>query len=47
MLFISVGDDEEPIIPLPFYNPHHHKCPECGHEMKGELIDTNLLSITD
>lgn len=45
--FIGIGDDEEPIIRLPFYDPHCRKCPECGHEMKEELIDTNFSSIPD
>jgi hypothetical protein len=45
--FFGVGADEEPIIRLPFYNPHRRKCPDCGHEMVGELIDTSWPSVAD
>ena len=45
--FFGVGEDEEPIIRLPFYNPHRRKCPDCGDEMVGEHIDTNSPCIAD
>jgi rubredoxin len=45
--FFGVGEDEEPIIRLSFYNPHRRKCPECSHQMVGERIGTDCPSITD
>jgi predicted RNA-binding Zn-ribbon protein involved in translation (DUF1610 family) len=45
--FFGVGDEEEPIIRLSFYNPHRRKCPNCGREMVGEYIETGSSSITD
>ena len=34
-----IRDEEEPILPLPFFNPHRFRCPGCDTEMKGELYD--------
>ena len=31
--------EEEPIISVPFYNPHRSNCPDCGREAKGDLRD--------
>ena len=45
--FIGVGEEEEPIIRLPFYNPYRRNCPECGHQMLGERVNTDWPSITD
>jgi hypothetical protein len=45
--FFGVGNDDEPIIRLPFYNPHRRECPQCGHQMVGELIDTDPPCIGD
>ena len=44
--FIGVIEEGEPIIRLPFSNPHRRKCPECGREMVGEpnKIDSEFLS---
>jgi hypothetical protein len=45
--FFGVGEDEEPIIALSFYNPHRRDCPDCGHKMVGERIDTDWSSMAD
>jgi hypothetical protein len=34
-----IRDEEEPILPLPFYNPHRFRCPGCKTELRGELFE--------
>jgi len=36
--------EEEPIISVPFYNPHRSNCPDCGRETKGSLLDFGTAS---
>ena len=42
-----ITDEEEPIIPLPFYNPHRSACPNCGREVKGYEMERTPSILDD
>jgi hypothetical protein len=43
----AIVREDEPILSLPFYNPHRCNCHQCGRETKASLLDYSAPSNLD